>query len=589
MKFDCLPASHEPSTRKLLAVCVTSLLMTSCSDSTRAQDFDLIIRNGTVVDGTGNAEFQADVGIVDDTIVAVREDLGDATAERIIDASSLYVSPGFIDLHSHADRGLTGKDPEIRKAEANLRQGIATVVGGPDGRNRLFPMTAEFAALRSAGIGINFVPMVGHGTVRGQVMKADYERPATSAEVERMQALVRDGMEAGAWGLGTGLEYRPGRFSDPDEVVALAQVVAEYGGFHFSHMRGSGVLPKWQLPSMVDSFPVDGQRGILEIINIARVTGIPSVASHVKAKGRSAWGRSASDILFVDLARAEGLPVYMDQYPYEGHSGSPAQVTPNWALVDPGVDASDGLDSPVLGQPGALDRFRENLLRNMTDPATRERLRFDTEYAIDFQGGPDRIFIVAHPDESIIGKTVAEVAALWDLTPEETIWAFTLEGFPELTQGALLRPLSLHAADVENYMRQDYTATSSDGELTVEPGDHPRHFGAFARKISYYVRDHQVISLPHAIRSSSGLPAQIIGLADRGFLQEGYKADIVIFNLQNFRDRSTPMNPERMAEGVMYMVVNGVLAIDDGSPTGALAGRIIERNAETSTRSNKGR
>lgn len=543
-----------------------------------AQELDVLIRHGTVVDGTGNPAYRADVGIRGDRIVAVGRNLAGIAARRVIDATGLHVGPGFIDLHSHADRVLAGSDVARRQAVPDLRQGISTVVGGPDGRNRRFPLSAEIEAFRSHGIGLNVVPMIGHGTVRTEVMGEDYERYATPEEIERMKALVREAMESGGWGLSTGFEYRPGRFSHPDEAVELAKVVAEYDGFHFSHMRGAGLLPKWQLPSMVDGWPVDGQQGILEVIRIAREAGIPSVASHVKAKGRLAWGRALNDVLLVERARAEGLDVYMDQYPYEGHSGSPAVITPYWALVDPHIDTSGGLDSPVYRQPGVFDRSRDNLRRNLSDPKTRELLRIDTEFAIDYNGGPDRIIVVGYPDESIRGMTVAAVAELWGLTPEETIWEFSLKGMPDVPQGALLRPLSLHQADVDLYMQQEYTATSSDGELVSGPGLHPRHFGSFARKIAHYVRERGVISLPFAVRAATGLPAQIIGLRDRGYIRDGYLADIVVFDFQRIRDRATPLEPELEAEGVEYMFVNGVLAIDEGVPTGALAGVVVERD-----------
>jgi N-acyl-D-amino-acid deacylase len=561
-----------------------------------AQEFDILIMNGVIVDGTGDAAYRADIGIDGDRITTISPDLKHARAGRVIDAGGAYVTPAFIDLHSHADRSLVLDNQELSTARAALLQGIATVVGGPDGRNPRFPLEAELDAYLSGGIGVNVVPMVGHGTVRSQVMGDDYERFATSAEVEAMKRLVRDGMERGAWGLGTGLEYRPGRFSHPDEVIELARVVAEYDGFHFSHMRGSGRIPKWHLPSMVASTPgqviysarggahvvdgwtTDGQDGIREVIEIARQTGIRSVASHVKAKGRMSWGRGLNDIILVDEARAEGLRVYLDQYPYEGHSGSAATVIPLWALVTDDVDTSGGLDSPVYRRRGVLADRRENLRRTLADPERRERLRMDTEYAIDYNGGPDRIIITEHPDGALRGLTIADVADQWKVTPEEAIWELSLNGFADHVQGAFLRPLSLHERDVELYMQQPYTATSSDGRLDSGPGLHPRHYGAFARKIAYYVRERGLLDLPFAIRSSSGLPAEIIGLPDRGLIKEGYRADVLVFELDRFSDRSTPLEPELYAEGIDFMLVNGQLAIDEGVFQGILAGRVIERH-----------
>jgi N-acyl-D-amino-acid deacylase len=561
-----------------------------------AQQFDVLIRNGIVVDGTGDGAYRADIGITGDRIVAIAPSLPRARATRVIDAAGRYVTPAFIDLHSHADRSLVRDEPELRRAKGHIVQGIATVVGAPDGRNPRFPLESELAAYRNGGIGLNVVPMVGHGTVRAQVMGEDYERHATPAEIEEMKRLVRHAMQRGAWGLGSGVEYRPGRFSHPDEVIELARVVADFDGFHFSHMRGSGRIPKWHLPSMVASTPAqviysarggahvvdgwttDAQDGLREVIEIARQTGIRSVGSHVKAKGRMSWGRALSDIILVDEARAEGLGVYLDQYPYEGHSGSAATVIPYWAITADDVDASGGLDGPAYRAPGVFDDRREHLRRNMADPERRARLVMDTEYAIDYNGGPDRIIVTEHADASLRGKTIADLAELWGMTPEEAVWELSLTGSDDHVQGAFLRPLSLHPKDVELYMRQPYTATSSDGRLDSGPGLHPRHRGAFARKIGHYVAERGVIDLPFAVRSSSGLPAEIIGLPDRGLIREGYAADILVFDLDRFRDRSTPLEPELYAEGLDYMLVNGRLAIDGGEFKGILAGEVLERH-----------
>lgn len=570
--------------RRTAVGALAALLLTAASAS--AQDFDVLIENGTVVDGTGGPEYRADVGIVDDEVVAVSRNLRGATAHRVIDATGKLVTPGFIDLHNHADRYVIDADRELRAAEAHIRQGIATVVGAPDGRTRAFPLEAELEALSNPGFGMNFVPMVGHQEIRSQVMGDDYQRHATDEEIEEMRTLVREGMEAGAWGLGTGLEYSPGVYSHPDEVVELAHVVAEYGGFHFSHMRGSGRLPKDKYPSritqerpqvaytvhsgptLIEGWSTDAQDALREIIEIARQAGIPSVASHVKAKGRMSWGRALNDIILVEEARAEGHPVYLDQYPYEGHSGGNGVVIPSWGFQD---------------EDGNRDDPRANLRRHLDDPETREELRMDTEYVIDYKGGPDRLIITVSHDEDLLGKTLGEVAEQWDMTPEEAAWEFALEGLDDHRAGVFLRPMSLHPKDVALYMEQDYTATSSDARLVSGPGLHPRHYGAFARKIAHYVRDEEVIDLPHGIRSSTGLPAQIIGLPDRGLLKEGYKADVLVFDLDEFEDRSTPLEPERMAVGMEYMLVNGVFAIDEGEFQGELAGRMLERHRVQTT------
>ena len=274
----------------------------------QAQDstYDVIIKNGRILDGTGNVDFQADIGIRADVIVTIGQ-LEDTDAERVIDAEGLFVSPGFIDLHSHADSGLISEELEPRRAHNLISQGLTTILGAADGRNREWPLATELEGYQSQGIALNVIPMVGHTTIRKEVLGEDAAREATPREIEAMKALLRDGMETGAWGLGAGLEYRPARFSTPEEVVEVASVLADYDGFYIAHQRSEPTMPMWQLPSIVDDWPIDGLQALEETINIARETGIRVVASHVKARGRASWGRSMHDIALADAAREGGL------------------------------------------------------------------------------------------------------------------------------------------------------------------------------------------------------------------------------------------------------------------------------------------
>ena len=543
-----------------------------------AQDFDIVIRGGRVLDGSGNPAFNADVGIRGDEIVRVG-DLSDASAGRVIDATGLYVVPGFIDMHSHADGAFASDDVERRRAHNLVMQGITTVVFGPDGRNARWPIAEEMEAYRTPGVAMNVVPMVGHGTVRGLVMGDDYERAATEAEIRQMQELVRSGMEDGAWGLGAGPEYRPGRFSTTEELIALAQVVADYDGFYYSHQRSQSPLPLWQTPSMVaGGVPLTGTDGMKETIRIGRETGIRVVGSHIKAKGTDMWGQSALDVLRIDEARADGVQVYLDQYPYETFGGGPTDILPVWAYAPPGTDRSGGLDDPVWRRLTAASV--ENLTRNLADPAIREDLIEDSEYLLRMKGGADRLIIVLSPsDPDLVGKTLAEVAEANGVGPIEQLIRFALDAGEPIPSGVLFRPIAGHAEDVERYMRQDYTATSTDGGVSgfVRPGQHPRYYGAFVRKIAYYAKEQGVISLPFAVRSSSGLPAQIVGLSDRGYVREGFKADITIFDYERIDDRATILEPDLYPEGMEYVLVNGVLTLDGGALTGALPGTVLDR------------
>ncbi len=549
------------------------------------QQYDVVIREGRVIDGTGNSWFRADIGIRGDRIAAIG-DLRDATATRVVDAAGLYVTPGFIDLHSHADRAMTSEYLEARQAKSLNSQGLTTVVGGADGSNTVWPITEEMAALGEMGHAMNFVPMVGHSTVRREVMGDDYEREANSEEIARMKELVREGMEAGAWGLGAGVEYRPARFSAPEEIVALAGAVAPYDGFYVAHQRSEAAMPLWQLPSTVDDWPVDGLQGLEETVNIARETGIRVVASHHKSRGRSAFGRSQHDTIVVNQARTEGLDVYLDVYPYETFGGGPRPMIPRWTLVHDSVATSGGRDSPVYGTEGIFDDARVHLRRRWAEPEARKIIARDIAWIVDHNGGPDRVVVVDYPDSSYVGKTLAELAADQGATYQEVVVRMALDGYEDVLGGAWTRGYGIHDVDVATYYKTDYTATSSDAAVSgVEdvprfasrPGAHPRHFGAFARKIAHYVKDLQAISLPHAVRSMTSLPARIIGLDDRGVLREGYKADIVIFDFDRIRDRATILQPDRYSEGIDFVMVNGVFTIDGGEFTDELPGVVVKR------------
>ena len=299
---------------RLTGLLALALLTTLLPLPATAQHFDLLIRGGQVLDGSGSPAYTADIAITDDVIITIGK-LPTATADRIIDATGKYIVPGFIDMHSHADRAFASDNIEGRRAHNLVMQGITTSVFGPDGRNPVWPVEAEMDAYRTPGVATNVVPMVGHGTVRGRVMGNDYERAATEPEIAEMAELVRTGMEEGAWGLGAGPEYRPGRFSTTEELIALADVVADYDGFYYAHQRSQSPLPLWQIPSIVDGQPLTGTDGMRETIEIGRAAGIRVVGTHIKAKGTDTWGHSQTDILMIEAARREGVDVYLEPVP----------------------------------------------------------------------------------------------------------------------------------------------------------------------------------------------------------------------------------------------------------------------------------
>ena len=542
--------------------------------------YDLLLAGGLVFDGSGNPAVRADVGIRGDEVVAIGRLAGkeghDAT--RTIEVTGLYLAPGWVDLHSHADRSLAGDNMEERKAVNLVAQGITTVVMGADGRNPVWPIRDEIAAYESRGVGLNVVPMVGHSTVRLQVMAADHERPATDGEVARMAELVREGMDDGAWGLGAGPEYRPARFSETEEIIALAHVVADYDGFYYSHQRSQSPMPRWQVPSIVDGPTLTGTDGMAETIRIGRETGIRVVGTHIKAKGPSSWGHSAKDVHAIKQARAQGVQVFLDQYPFETFGGGPVGVIPVWGFAPPGTDRSGGLDDPMWRTPGL--RSLENLEANLADDTTRAELMRDLEQQIDLFGGADRLIVVLFPeDPSLVGQTVAAVADDSGQSVAETLIDFARTGNEELLHGVLIRPIAGDRFDVDTYMMQDFTATSTDAGIALEatPGRHPRYWGSYTRKIAHYTRDRGIISLPFMVRSSSSLPAAIVGMTDRGCLRVGCKADIVAFDYDKVEDNSTIMNPDGAPQGIPWVLINGQIAIEDGQSTGALAGVVIKR------------
>ncbi|MYC53756.1 MAG: amidohydrolase family protein [Gammaproteobacteria bacterium] len=559
---------------------------------TAAQSFDLLIRGGRVLDGTGNPAFVADVGVAGGEIVAVG-DLAGASATREIDATGLHVTPGFIDMHSHADRSLFSGGIEIRRASNLVAQGITTVVFGPDGRNPVWPLEAEIAGYENGGTALNVVPMVGHATVRTVAMGDDYERHATPEEIAVMVAEVRQGMEAGAWGLGAGPEYRPGRFSTTEEIIALAHVVADYDGFYYSHQRSQSPLPLWLTPSIVGEYTppptwprgwrLTATDGMGETIRIGRETGIRVVGTHIKAKGPTTWGQSATDVAAINRARDEGIQVYLDQYPYETFGGGSAEVIPAWYYAPLGESRAGGLDDPKwrVIHSELFANYKDNLRRYLDDPQLHREMVADIEYMLDLQGGADRHVIVISPqDESLVGRTLAEVAKANGRTPVEQLIRFALDSEPTLRSGVRFRPLAGSPEDVERYMRQDFTATGTDGGIVPNPapGQHPRYYGTYPHKIATYVRDKGTITLPFFVRSSTGLPAQIIGLPDRGYIRPGQKADLVAFDYPGVQDHATILDPGGRNEGIEYVFVNGEAVVDGGELTGALPGRVLRRD-----------
>lgn len=494
--------------------------------------FDLVIEGGTVVDGSGGEPFEADVGIRGDRIAALG-DLSGAEAERTLDAQGLHVAPGFIDLHSHATAGLTS--PRRSPAHALLAQGITTVVINADGRSP-GDLLVQRRRLERHGVGVNVARLVGHGTARRRAMGGSHRRAPSKEEMDAMRREVRRGMEAGAFGLSTGLFYTPGSYAGTDEVIELAEVVAEYGGVHSSHIRDES------------DYSVGVVDAVQEIIDISEATGVPGIVSHVKALGPNVWGASEEIVRRIEEARRRGIEIWADQYPYAA-----SQTTLVAALV------------PAWAQEG--DVFH----RRLGDPEEGERIRAGMRENLARRGGPDRLQFTGGEYR---GRTLADYAEDHGLDPVEA-------ALRVITGGGAVGIIShnMHEDDIVRFMRQPWTATSTDGFLP-QMGQgmvHPRSYGSYARKLRKYVVEEGVLHLPAAVRSMSAVGAEAMGVEGRGVLEEGAFADVAVFDLARVNDPATYMEPHALSEGMVHVLVNGAPALEDGAFTDALAGRVLRR------------
>jgi N-acyl-D-amino-acid deacylase len=509
------------------------LLAAVCS---QAAEYDILIRNARVVDGTGNPWFRADVAIRDGRIAAVGR-LEGARAYRVIDAAGRVLAPGFIDVHTHSE-----SIDRIPRADNFLLDGVTTLITGNCGGSRV-DLAGWFTQLEKTGLGPNLGSLIGHNSVRREVM-GTANRQAADDEIARMQALVEKAMSDGAVGFSTGLIYIPGTYANSAEVISLAKAAAKYGGVYASHMRDEG-------EQVLES--------IEEAITIGREAGMPVQLSHFKIDNRKLWGSSDKSIALVEKARREGVDVVVDQYPYDRSSTNLGILLPSWALAD--------------GDEKIKERFN--------DPATRSKIAAETIARARTRGLTDFGYAMVANfayDQSFNGKTIAEINQIKGRPDTFEAQAETV--LDMLSQGgAQMIYHSMSEEDVERILRYPNTAIASDSGV-IEFGKampHPRGYGSNARVLAEFVRNRGVLTLEDAIRRMTSLPARTFGLLDRGVVREGFAADLVLFDPARVQDKSTYAQPHQYSEGFDLVLVNGRIAVEDGKSNSVLAGKVLRR------------
>jgi len=538
--------------------------------------YDLVVRDGKVFTGAGNPWFKADVAVKEGKIVEVGKILGDA--KEVIDARGLAVSPGFIDLHDHSDYTIMVN----READSKVHMGVSTTVFASCGSGaaplnekmreeirRFSPFLEEagvkvdwstmeeyLSRLEEGGLSINVAPIVGFGTVRRYVMGMEMRAP-TPAELDAMKKEIAKAMEAGCRGITTGLRYDPQSYAETEEVIELTRVVAEYGGFYTSHIRDEGDRG-------------DPLGAVEEIIRIGRETGVPVNISHFKVLSKRFWGLCPRLIEMVEEARAEGVQVTADQYPYRASGTGLGAWIPKWA--------NEG--------------GNEELVKRLNDPDATERIKEGLAEAMDDRGGPEAALISSYPlDESLVGMNIAEVAARRGVDPLDCAVDLLRDHVESVVEGRAKGGFSIvnfnqKEENVELIMRQPWVAVGTDGRVhspkgilnRLIPAPHPRFYGTFPRVLGRYVREKGVLHLADAVRKMTSLPASTLGLSDRGLLVPGMCADITVFDPETVIDRAdyTPAEATKLyPEGIEHLVVNGAVTLRDGEHTGARAGLIL--------------
>ncbi len=526
--------------------------------------YDLLFRNVEIIDGTGSARFRGEVGIKDDTIVAVGTELPER-AHEVLDGRECVLAPGFIDIHTHSDFPLF-IDP---RGESKVRQGVTTEVIGNCGgwaaplegearstaRRQLesfgfsdeIPwrdMTGYLEIMTGKDLGMNVAALVGHGAIRASTMNYD-DRAPDQGEMQKMRRLLREAMEAGAFGMSTGIYYAPGSYADADELTDLCTVLAEYDGLHASHIRDES------------DYNIGLHRAIDEVLDITRRSGSRLQISHLKTLGPAVWGQAPELLKKLALARTEGLEVAADQYPYAASGSSiTGALIPRWA------------------QAGG----REQLLGHLDNPEMRGKIGMEVQENLRRRGGADRLMIASYdPDTDLEGYTLEEAAQMKDTEPAEAALQLLAEA------DASFVSFVLQEEDVRTILGSEYVMVASDGRAVAADGPlsgghpHPRYFGTFPRVLGKYCRDEGLLQLENGVHKMTQMPADRLGLTDRGTVRPGMKADLVLFSAEEIADRATFEKPKAYPAGIRSVLVNGQVVIREGKCTGRPAGQVLRR------------
>jgi N-acyl-D-amino-acid deacylase len=526
--------------------------------------FDLVIRGGTVLDGTGAPAFPADLGVVGDTIAALGE-IAPGQGRRVVDATGLHVAPGFIDIHTHSDPDVLA----YPTCDSRARQGVTTELAGNcggsaaplaglgvaerreewkrDGIDADWADVASYLArVEKAGLSVNHALLVGHGTLRANAV-GDVDRPLSADEAGALARALEEALDQGAFGLSTGLEYVPGRYTPTSEIVALARLVARRGGLYASHVRNEEAR-------LLEA--------VAEAIEVGRESGARVEIAHLKAAGDSNWPKQGAALDLVEAARRDGVAVMADAYPYTAYSTTLTTFMEGWAREG--------------GTEAILARFR--------DPDARARIRREVEAQVRVDpGGWPRVVVSRVKTEknrlAAVGRSLVEVGATWGLDPVDAYLRLLEE---EETSVSFIGH-AMSPENVEQVLRHPLVMVGSDGSSMAPVGEaakarpHPRSYGTFPRVLGFYARERSLFGLETAVRKMTSLPADQIGLADRGRIARGKRADLVVFDAARVKDTATFDDPHRYPEGIVHVLVNGVPVVESGVHTGARPGRALRR------------